>query len=894
MSRIARALAFGKSCVERHGRFILPVFCVAVAGSLAWFDVAHAVTTDDVGTAWNALTNPLDTIMLLMAALFNAIASGVGWMIITLIKVILIPILNYDGFSTSRIIGLGWSLVRDVVNMFVVVILLVIAVLTIVGSPRANWEQQIPRLFIYVIAVNFSRTICGLLLDIGNVIMFQFVNAILDVGAGNFAQLLRLNISGSFADLDGEAALAFQLLASAYLQLALLLAILAVIGIMVLVFLYRIVVLWVLIILSPAAFFLGGIKDVLGQAGSAYGEWWKKFSSAIILGPMLTFFLWLALAAASTGDIVTSENFPVGETETTPGLVLKAFDMSQITGLLLGLVLLVVGMQQAASAAGALGGVAAQFINEGMGMRIVKGAVRLPARELGRQADRRLSPVKGSTFTKELGGSLISSGQSLRQAGILGSVPGRALSEVGNKLQGFGTAQLHEAEHNAEERVKGWSDDRLASELDLAAAGEGNVLLSNNDAQAFAMKRLVTDKTFQKNLEGMMQKKYGKDGGAKFQDIMRNAIATVEHHEEEIIGKDEAAGKAFNATKTRYVHLVGEMGGKSASERQRAHLDSDKTDLRDMSEEAVKDEGVRAHLSTLTRETEDGKTISKLDDVETGKFGDKLKKAALDAPTPTRGKPDEAYAPTQRAATLSRSGTTADDPGTTLIDVRNAVTGGSIVLDGAKPDAIQGGDFTVTSHTYYDKDKKAAVTEPVGQTLAKAIAFSGRDLTLPSNEMDTGAKAQFDLHIGDVINNPNTTVGDRKKAIVARYLVGRDASKFTFTGAHKGEEIEALQDVIKSDPAALRNFRTVASTDQNVQEAVEKAISSGLLTKIKNEAKKYAKTDPKYVALKESVEVMRTAVGHIVAGTGRPPGTKIPDSVRNKNRAIISLDSELA
>lgn len=865
MSRFARAIAFVATLFKKHRRILLPVFGVALLGVIGWTQSAHAISVDDVST-WTMLTNPLDTIMVLLAALFNAIASGVGWMIITLIKVILIPILNYDGFSTSRIITLGWSLVRDVVNMFVVIILLVIAVLTIVGSPRANWEQQIPRLFIYVIAVNFSRTICGLLLDLGNVIMFQFVNAILDVGAGNFAQLLRLNVSGSFSDLNGEATKAFQLLASAYLQLALLLAILAVIGIMVLVFLYRIVVLWVLIIMSPAAFFLGGIKDVLGQAGSAYSEWWKKFSSAIILGPMLTFFLWLALAAASTGDIVSSENFPVGEVETTAGLLLKAFDMSQITGLLLGLVLLVVGMQQAAGAAGALGGVAAQFINEGMGMRIAKGAIRMPAREMARQVDRRTG------IGMKTGKALIGAGAKLGDVPLLG----RGLRNAGGALQKLSHDSEHAAMHNAEERVKGWTDDRLATELELAADGNSSALLSNTDDQNFALKRLVTDKDLQEKMEIRM-------GKERYENFMRNAIKHVEDNEKHILGEDEAAGKNFHKTKTRNVHLISAMKGadgveKSAAERQRAHLDSDKTDLRDLSKDAIKDEGVRANLATITRE-EDGKIISKLDDVEAGKFGDKLKNAALEAPNASTRRPSSDYASRNRTATLSVKSSE---------DIRVAVAGGDLQLSSAGgADGVKGSDFSGT-RTYTD-EHGVTHTESVGQNLAKAIAFSGRDLTLPSNDMDAGAKAQFDMHISDVINDTSTTVGDRKKAIVARYLVGKDASRFTFAGAHAGEELEALQDIVKADPSALRHFAGAAATDTNVQNAIEKAVNQNILTKMKLEAKRYAKTDPRYAEIQASVAAMRTALQAITTS-----GARVPDSVRNKARAVASLESELS
>lgn len=870
MSLFARAFAYVATFFKKHRKIILPVFAVAFFGVIA---IAHesyaAVSVNDV-TGWDALKNPVDTIMVLIAALFNSIASGVGWMIITLIKVILIPILNYDGFSTSRIIGLGWSLVRDVVNMFVVIILLVIAVLTIVGSPKANWEQQIPRLFIYVIAVNFSRTICGLLLDVGNVIMFQFVNAILDVGAGNFAQLLHLNVSGSFSDLNGEATKAFQLLASAYLQLALLLAILVVIGIMVLVFLYRIVILWVLIIMSPAAFFLGGIKDVLGQAGSAYSEWWKKFSSAIILGPMLTFFLWLALAAASTGDIVQSENFPVGEKETTTGLLLKAFDMSQITGLLLGLVLLVVGMQQAAGAAGALGGVAAQFINEGMGMRIAKGAIRLPAREIGRQVERRTG------ITGKAGGALLGVGAALAPIPIVG----RGLRNAGGALQKFSHDGKHDAEHAAQERVKGWSNDRLATELQLMQEGNGSMLMSNRDDNNFAMKRLVTDKDLQDEMEGKLMLKHGADeGGKKFQDMMRSAIGTVEKHEADIIGDDDAAGKSFNKTKTRFVHLLGAMTGpdgkeKTAAERQRGHLDSDKTDLRDLSSAAIKDEGVRANLATLERE-EDGKKISKLDDIRAGKAGDKLKKAALEAPNDRLGNGHVNFAPGPvRGKRLTED---------SVDQLKVAVAGGDLRISGT-----QGIEVT----NFHGVD---AAGKPIGEKLAKAVAISGSDFTLASNQFnDSATSNEFKKMIELVIHDTDTSVADKRKAIAAQFLLTKDSTgayekrNLTFSGPHKGDQIAALGEILKADPALAKEF-TPNTTE--IQDAVERAVSESMITNLRMEAGKLKKTDQRYKDIAAALTNMKTAVDAIQgrASSGMPT----PEGFKRKHRMITAAVDEI-
>lgn len=494
-----------------------------------------------------------------LAWMLNSLAGIVGQLIVTLIDAILVPILNYDGFATSAIVDLGWSLVRDTVNMFVVVILLVIAALTIVGSPKANWQQQIPRLFIFTVAVNFSRTICGIAIDISNVVMFQFVNAILVVGAGNFAQLLQINYYGDYSVLESVTTGAAQNFATAWLQLALMLAVLGVILIMTIVYLYRIVVLWLLIIMSPMAFFAGGIKDIVGPAGGIYGQWMKKFTSALFLGPVLTFFLWLALAAASGGSIVTNENFPVGEATEGFGIALKVLEMSNLTSLLLGLVLLVIGMQMAGSFAGDLGEFAGKLINGGMGQTLAKRAIGFPMRgfrpaakgammgmgELGRQFDRRIgaaldSPERGhrGSVLSHLGAQVMRGGESVRTWGAqnglagaaVGATVGRGLSSAGDRVNRQGEHLNHDAQHNSDTRVNEWSDERLLSELRIAAAGGNPVGLSNRDARLTAFRRLMTTRSLQRQVEAFP------DGTGR--DVLAAAMHEVQAHRDHLLPTD--------------------------------------------------------------------------------------------------------------------------------------------------------------------------------------------------------------------------------------------------------------------------------------------------------------------------------------------------------------------
>lgn len=605
-------------------------------------DIVATPTQEEVGSATQSSDrSTIDAlldgtlIIVMLANLLNHLSSAVASLTVTLIDAILVPILRYNGFATSQIVDTGWSLVRDTVNMFVVVILLVIAVLTIVGSSKANWQQQIPRLFLFTIAVNFSRTICGIFIDISNVVMFQFVNAIVAVGAGNMAQLLMLPFFGDYSEIAATTGPieAWQHFGGAYLQLALMLAVLGVILIMTLVYLYRIVVLWILIIMSPLAFFAGGIKDIVGAAGGVYGDWTKRFTSALFLGPVLTFFLWLALSVSSSGTIIDKENFPTGDGTTSFGLILKVFEMSNITSLLLGLVLLVVGMQQAGRFAGDLGGFAGQWINEGMGMNLVKRALKLPGgaafgagREIARQTDRwggrfadRVSGEHRGSLMSHAGNQMMGVGEAMRSSRIPGmSLVGRMYSSAGDRATRLGEAGLHEAQHHAEDRVKNWSDDRKQSELRIAAAqiarGQTPPMWRNADARNVVLKSLATTRSLQREMEG--------EGG--FDELMRQDIAAVRAQRDHLL-TTPAERDAFNATQSRYVDLMapGDIDGFVDS------TDFNPRLMRAAALEGANAAQVQAALQRkVVRRTDNGEEITAWDEAMSGTYGNDIRAAA--------------------------------------------------------------------------------------------------------------------------------------------------------------------------------------------------------------------------------------------------------------------------
>jgi len=241
----------------------------------------------------------------------------------TLITDLVIRVAQYNNFVNAEPVRLGWPLVRDVCNMFFIVILLVIAFSTIIGYSEFHYKKNLPRLLLFAVLINFSRTLIGLMIDFSQVVMLTFVVGFKDAAFGNFAKafqvpsLLSLSVGDTTYSAGGAgtgminnaaAGVGAGLPTTSNIIIALLFGIwimtiaMTALVILLIYFIARIVGLWVLLILSPLAFFVMGIPNKLGGAISGMGQYWKQLSAWLTGGPIVAFFLWLALAVLQSSN----------------------------------------------------------------------------------------------------------------------------------------------------------------------------------------------------------------------------------------------------------------------------------------------------------------------------------------------------------------------------------------------------------------------------------------------------------------------------------------------------------------------------------------------------------------------------------------------------------------
>lgn len=292
--------------------------------------------------------------LLFIAGLGLDVAVMLSKLVVAIIQ-ILLPVMQYNSFSTSPVVTAGWAIVRDTVNMFFVIVLIAIAFGTIFSYQKYKWNQMVPKLMVFAIVINFSKTICGLAIDAGQVVMLTFANAIREIAAGNFVQMFgmgdvySLSTNNSFfssnalnASVGG--AKAFDYFASAMASVFMMFIVLTTMIMLLGILLYRVVMLWVLIVISPIAFFVGGASGVI--KGDTYEKWKSRFVCLIVIGPVLTFFLWLTLVVAGAGNISDSAGF-VATGDTAGGFLTGIFELNKLISFVIAIAMLFAGFEAA-------------------------------------------------------------------------------------------------------------------------------------------------------------------------------------------------------------------------------------------------------------------------------------------------------------------------------------------------------------------------------------------------------------------------------------------------------------------------------------------------------------------------------------------------------------------
>ncbi len=278
-----------KAFRKNYLKFTL-AFLIIIAGTFLFYHKVYALE------ALNFILHPINTTVMGVVGTLGQITISVVGAVLTIVVWAVIHIAQYNNFINEPSIVSGWIIIRDLCNMLFILVLLVIAFTTILRIESYSAKKLLPKLLIMAVLINFSRTICGLIIDAAQVVMLTFINAIGESG-GNFINTLGVQkyldtkVWGPEWGKDLN-------LTSTVMGIILGVMFLVIAAIVLIVFLavltMRIVMLWIYVVLSPLAFLLSSFPQ--GQKYSS--QWWGDFIQNVVSGPVLAFFLWLSLVSA--------------------------------------------------------------------------------------------------------------------------------------------------------------------------------------------------------------------------------------------------------------------------------------------------------------------------------------------------------------------------------------------------------------------------------------------------------------------------------------------------------------------------------------------------------------------------------------------------------------------
>jgi hypothetical protein len=201
-------------------------------------------------------------------------------------------------FTSNNMIVQGWTVVRDVCNLFFLLVLLFIAICTILKIEKYHAKKTLLMLIIMALLINFSKPIAIFIFDGSQLSMNFFLSQMGPTGTGQttstivakssqiadlvYNSLPKSNIGASDTSLNIAVSYLFGvvflfMLGVAFFVTALMLII-------------RIVIIMLLIIVSPFAFFAAIIPDFSKMSS----QWWSSLFEYSYYGPAAAFFLLLA------------------------------------------------------------------------------------------------------------------------------------------------------------------------------------------------------------------------------------------------------------------------------------------------------------------------------------------------------------------------------------------------------------------------------------------------------------------------------------------------------------------------------------------------------------------------------------------------------------------------
>ncbi len=225
--------------------------------------------------------------------------------------------------ANNLIISIGWTLLRDLTNMFFILGLAYIGLATALNFASFNTKKTFTTLILIALLINFTPVICGLIIDGTNIIMNFFLSEVdfSSIGDSWISKIKPIMTITSEKDAVDNMFIfgPKHTLVGIYSIMAG--GVLTIFGFLLLM---RHFIIWLLVILSPLAFFC----RIFDFSKQWFTKWWSYFVSWSFIGIPAAFFLYLAnhlMILSKARQLVPENNANTLGTELTPYLVTVVF-----------------------------------------------------------------------------------------------------------------------------------------------------------------------------------------------------------------------------------------------------------------------------------------------------------------------------------------------------------------------------------------------------------------------------------------------------------------------------------------------------------------------------------------------------------------------------------------
>lgn len=308
-----------QDCADKSGTFTIPVATINDR-DIGVISDTTASTSSDKACKFGLTNFTLDAFIGCILSLIMRLVSLLLQVAAVIFNAMIDPKIITNTLNHGAVYQL-WAFVRDLVNMFFILILLFSAFATIFQISKYNFKNVLFKLILAAFLVNFSFTITRVVIDVSNIAFYSFVKLFYGQSANGNAMLLTTTDASNLADVlvpdsfpsnatQFGAIISFFLLAISFLALGILL-------------LLRLIFLTIAIIFSPLAF----ISMALSNAGGFFTKWSNLLLKYSFFGPIMMFFFYVGIQFTWIINKVGFESMfataqkNIGSGETGPGFV---------------------------------------------------------------------------------------------------------------------------------------------------------------------------------------------------------------------------------------------------------------------------------------------------------------------------------------------------------------------------------------------------------------------------------------------------------------------------------------------------------------------------------------------------------------------------------------------